>query len=107
MPDSMERRQAMRFRGSLPIEWEKGAGVTRDFSASGIFFETDQFFSFGEPLELALNLEHFEPGRLVRVRCRGEVVRVERGRKKVGVAMAIHSYFFEVKGPAIPGERNL
>ena len=72
--------------------------MTRDFSASGIFFETDQFFSSGEPVEFALKLDHFDPGRSVHVRCRGEVVRVERGAEKMGVAMVINSYQFEESG---------
>jgi len=98
MGNSAERRHATRFRGSLPIEWKTGAGITRDFSASGIFFETDQFFSSGEPVEFALKLEHFDPAHLVRLRCRGEVVRVERGPERVGVAMVINSYRFEEPG---------
>jgi hypothetical protein len=102
MTNFRERRQATRFRGALPVEWEKGAGITRDFSASGIFFETDQFFSSGEAVEIALKLEHFYPGNSLRVRCRGEVVRVERGTEKTGVAMVINSYRFE--GPAESGQ---
>jgi hypothetical protein len=98
MTDFQERRQAARFRGALPVEWENGAGITRDFSASGIFFETEQFFSSGESLELALRLEHSYPGNSIRVRCRGEVVRVERNGEKTGVAMAISSYQFEWPG---------
>jgi hypothetical protein len=98
MTNSAERRQATRFRGALPIEWKTGAGITRDFSASGIFFETDQSFSSGESVEFALKLEHFDPGHSVHVRCRGEVVRVERGREKLGVAMVISSYWFERPG---------
>ena len=98
MTNSPERRQATRFKGTLSVKWKKGAGITRDFSASGIFFETDQFFSSGEPVEFALKLEHFDPGHSVQVRCRGEVVRVEQGEEKTGVAMVINSYFLEEPG---------
>ena len=98
MGNSAERRLATRFRAALPVEWETGEGTTRDFSASGIFFETDQFFSSGEPVEFALKLEHFDPGHSVQVRCRGEVVRVEQGEEKTGVAMVINSYFLEEPG---------
>ena len=84
------------------MKWKKGAGVTRDFSASGIFFETDQYFSSGEPVEFALKLEHFDSAHLVRVRCRGEVVRVEQGAEKTGVAMVIKSY--ELEEPGDSGE---
>ncbi len=98
MTNSPERRQATRFKGTLSVKWKKGAGITRDFSASGIFFETDQFFSSGEPVEFALKLEHFDPGRSVHLRCKGEVVRVERSEEKMGVAMVINSYRFEESG---------
>jgi hypothetical protein len=98
MTNFPERRHATRFRGALPVKWKKGAGVTRDFSASGIFFETDQFLSSGEPVEFALKLEHFDPGHSVHLRCRGEVVRVERSAEKMGVAMVINSYRFEESG---------
>jgi len=97
MEDSFqERRKAPRFQGQLDVKLEKGAGVTRDFSTSGIYFETDQSFAPAEPLDFFMNLEHTDLGPHARVRCRGEVVRVEPMREKTGVAVAIHSFGVKV-----------
>jgi PilZ domain-containing protein len=86
-----ERRQAVRYRVALPAELEAdGTGQTRDMSASGVFFETDQSFSPGAPISLSLT---FAGG--VRVQCEGQVVRVERGEGKAGVAVALTSYRFQ------------
>ncbi len=93
--NSSERRQANRFKGRLPVELENGSGITRDFSTSGIYFETDQSFSTRDSVELALCLEHLHLEHLFYLKCRGEVVRVEQGREKTGVAVTINSYGFE------------
>jgi hypothetical protein len=90
-----ERRKAVRFTGQLPMELKQGTGMTRNFSTSGIYFETDHSFSHLEPINFFLILEHTGFGPRVRIRCRGEVVRVETGGEKTGVAVAIHSYSIE------------
>jgi len=77
------------------VELASGKGVTRDFSGSGIFFETDRSFTPGQPIEFTLVLEHIDPKRPVRVTCKGEIVRVEKSGQKIGVAAAISSYEFE------------
>lgn len=78
------------------MELEKGTGLTRDFSTSGIYFETDQSFSLAEPIEFFMNLEHTDLVPQARVRCLGEVVRVEPMGEKTGVAVAIHSFGIKV-----------
>jgi hypothetical protein len=90
-----ERRKANRFQGKVPVEFEKGTGVTRDFSSSGIYFETDQAFSPAEPFDFLMNLEHTDLGPRARVRCRGEIVRVEPIGKRTGIAVTISSYLLE------------
>jgi hypothetical protein len=90
-----ERRKATRFKGKIPIELRNGTGVTRDFSTSGVYFETDQSFAPAEPIEFFMDLEHSGLAPLVRVRCLGEIVRVEAAGEKTGVAVAISSYSFE------------
>ena len=90
-----EGRREPRHRGKLPVELESGKGVTRDFSGSGVFFETDRSFTPGQPIEFTLVLEHIDPERPVRLRCKGEIVRVEESGEKIGVAAAINSYTFE------------
>jgi hypothetical protein len=77
------------------VQWEGGEGLTRDFSTSGVYFETDQPFLPGHPIDFALILEHADPEAPVRVQCRGEVVRVEASGQGMGVAVAIRSYRFD------------
>jgi hypothetical protein len=90
-----EERREPRHKGKLPVELESGKGITRDFSGSGIFFETDRSFSPGQPIEFTLILEHIDPERPVRLKCLGEIIRVEDSGQKIGVAAAINSYTFE------------
>jgi hypothetical protein len=74
------------------MELSEGTGLTRDLSACGVFFETDRVFAPGEVIQFALVLEHIDPNRPVRLRCRGQVVRVERRGDTMGVAVAITAY---------------
>jgi hypothetical protein len=90
-----ERRRVNRFRGGIAVELKNGTGTARDFSASGVYFNTDQSFSPGEPIEFVMLLENSYLGELVRVRCWGKVTRVEPNGEKTGVAAAIASHKFE------------
>ena len=87
-----DRRRAPRFRVELLVEWDRGTGITRDVSAGGVFFVTQQMFSLGDPIECALVFDHLDPGHPVRLHCRGQVVRVEPIDGKTGVAVAITAY---------------
>lgn len=89
-----ERRRKRRHKGMIPVEIEGGTGMTRDFSSSGVFFETDQWLEAGMSVEFALMLEHSYPNEPGRFLCQGKVVRVEPGGEKVGVAVTIDSYSF-------------
>ncbi|MBU3931978.1 MAG: PilZ domain-containing protein [Proteobacteria bacterium] len=90
-----DQRREPRHIGKLPVELESGKGITRDFSGSGVFFETDRSFSPGQPIEFILVLEHIEPERPVRLKCRGEILRVEENGQRIGVAASINLYAFE------------
>ncbi len=96
----IERRVAPRFQGQVPVEFGCGncryEGMTRDFSAAGIYFETETDLTIlpGQPAQFDLPLEHFHPGLLVRMHCSGKVVRVKENARK-GVAVAIRSYWFQ------------
>ena len=90
-----ENRQVPRHQGKLPVNLNGGKGITRDFSSSGIFFETDRSFSPGQPIEFTIMLEHADPAGPIRMKCRGEIVRVEESGQKIGVAATIDSYEFE------------
>ena len=71
---------------ALPLHLASGErGVTRDISATGLFFEIDCSHPLGSELDLTveLNLD----GRAVRLECRGQVVRVEHAGERTGVAV--------------------
>lgn len=90
-----EKSRAPRHQGKLPVKLKDCKGITRDFSSSGIFFETDRSFSPGQPIEFTIMLEYADPRGPIQMECRGEIVRVEESGQKIGVAAAIHSYSFE------------
>jgi len=84
---------------TLPVELERGSGITRNISTSGVFFETDQVFSAGALIRLILVLEEpTYPGTPIRLHCQGQIVRAEAHEEKVGVAVAFTSYRFEPLG---------
>ena len=90
-----EKRRATRHQGKLPVKLKDAKGITRDFSSSGIFFETDKSFTPGQPIEFTIMLEYADPAGPIRMKCRGEIVRVEESGQKIGVAATIDSYAFE------------
>jgi hypothetical protein len=87
-----DRRQAPRFRAELLVELAHETGITRDVSDSGVFFLSQGLFSPGDPIVLTLVFEHLDPGHPMRLRCQGQVVRVEQGEGKTGVAVRITAY---------------
>ena len=89
-----DRRRAVRFPITVPVELDGGGGVTRDVSLSGVFFETEQWFAPGEPIRLTLVLERASPGYTIRVQCEGRVVRVVDSDTKTDVAVQITSHAF-------------
>ena len=92
---SSEQRRVPRHRGKLPIILKSGQGITRDFNVSGMYFETDRSFSAGQSIEFSIVLKLADPDHPLRLKCLGEVVRVEGNGPRIGVAAAIHSYSFE------------
>jgi len=90
-----EKRRTPRYKGKLPMELEAGSGLTRDFSGSGVFFETDASYSPGQSIVFTIILKHIDPDHPVRLKCKGEIVRVEENGLKIGVAASITSYTFE------------
>ncbi|MGA7617114.1 MAG: PilZ domain-containing protein [Thermoanaerobaculia bacterium] len=82
-----ERRKAERFPLGLRIEFEGGAGLTRDVSGLGVMFETDSPFFVGDEIEFTMIIPE-----AVNVECRGRVVRVEDREGRFGVAATIDVY---------------
>jgi hypothetical protein len=90
-----EKKRATRHPGAAPIELDDAKGIIRDFSSTGIFFETEKSFTQGQSIDFMIVLENVDPERLVRVKCRGEIIRMEETGQKIGVAVSISSYHFE------------
>ena len=77
----------------MPVRVEHGGAVTRDVSASGIYFVTDVAFEAGATVRFALDFQDF-PGGPIQVNCIARVVRIEEQGEKKGVGAAIHSFEF-------------
>lgn len=97
-----DERRSQRFIGKIPVLLKQGTGVTRDYSADGVYFVTDQLIFPGEEIELVMVLDHQRMGAVVRLRCGGHVVRVEQGEDTRGVAVAITKQLFEL-APELAG----
>ena len=90
-----EKRQSLRRKGKFPVVLENSKGITRDFSNSGIFFETDKSFTPGQAIDFTIVMEYVDPDRPVHLKCRGAIVRVEEKGNKLGIAATINSYSFD------------
>jgi hypothetical protein len=95
MPETKRRDE--RVKAALPVRVAGGQpGLTRDVSASGVFFETDEEMSSGNAIEFTVEFDG--PAGPMVMRCSGEIVRVERSGGKVGVAAKILESKLELKG---------
>ncbi|MBI4194888.1 MAG: PilZ domain-containing protein [Betaproteobacteria bacterium] len=79
------RRRARRLDAALPVDLGRTAGLTRDVSASGIFFETDARYALGSPVDFMVQLD--SPWGRLMFKCQGKIVRVESHDTRVGVAV--------------------
>jgi hypothetical protein len=93
-------RRDPRVKATVPIIVDgRTAGMTKDVSASGVFFETDEDMADGSPIEFTVELES-PSGKLV-LRCSGQIVRVDRSGGKLGVAAKILDSKLEMKNETI------
>lgn len=94
------RRHAPRHPMALPVDVAgTGPGLTRDVSASGVYFECGGGLEAGSPIQFDVTLDHAERGERYRLRCSGAVVRVEEKGGRVGVAATIASFRLDVVDP--------
>ena len=84
-----EQRRTLRYSLELPVGVAGATGRTRDFSASGVFFETDRALTPGAPIRFSLVIGRVSPGRPLRLDCEGRVVRTEPRDGRLGVAVAV------------------
>lgn len=93
---SCDNRKSSRFYGEIPIEFKNGVGTTRDYSADGVFFTTDQPVALGEQIEFFMVLRYLGTHQPVRVQCEAQVVRIEPGASWTGAAAVINSHSIEM-----------
>jgi hypothetical protein len=100
--DAADKRRAQRFPMALPVAVRVSESETtvktKDISSSGVYLEFSSPMEIGTSLEFVLTLPHeITNGQAVRVRCKGKIVRVDRGANAhgtLGVAATIERYEF-------------
>jgi hypothetical protein len=89
-------RQEQRFASNLSIALAQATGVSRNVSASGIYFETEAG-ALGDSKILRFAIDFRNPqGMPVRMRCAARVVRIEPlGSERIGVAARFEEMIVE------------
>ena len=80
-----EKRREERMSMTRPVQLDRGPGITRNISMSGVFFETDVGYASGSVIIFSIELDGPAEKKFM-LGCRGMIVRVERRDGKVGVA---------------------
>jgi|WetSurMetagenome_2_1015567.scaffolds.fasta_scaffold63139_3 hypothetical protein len=82
----IDSRSDKRDDVSLPVRLaEGGEGITRDLSASGVYFEMDSDEPIGS--EVDLTIEFKLDKQVVLLKCHGQIMRVEKNGGRTGVAV--------------------
>ena len=89
----MGARRDERFDSDLRIKLERGDGLMRNVSASGVFFVTDVDLKAGDSLRFTLEFSGLQIG-VVSARCEARVIRVEPQGKLRGIGAAFESIEF-------------
>lgn len=82
-----EKRKHKRIHIALPVFLKNTTGVTRDVSASGMFFWTGGACVTGD--FIGFDVELRRPVGKMKLICQGYVVRTEAGDSTTGVAVLI------------------
>jgi len=83
-----DKRRGQRIHTALPVILKNAEGITRDVSASGVFFWTSECSCApGELISFSVELKRPE-GRMM-LKCQGDVVRTELCNGMMGVAVKI------------------
>ena len=93
---AIDKRRGARISATRPVRLDRGTGVTRNISASGVFFETDVDYAPGSEIVFAIELDGPKGERLM-LRSRGHIVRIQLRGSKVGVAVKIVASKLETK----------
>ena len=97
--ESENKRTVPRHKGKIPVKIKGAKAINRDFSSTGIFFETDRSFSLGQSIEFSIVLKYADPEGPIKLKCKGEIVTVEESGEKIGVATTMDSVTFEAIKP--------
>lgn len=92
---SADHRAATRYPLALAVEWPGGSGVTKDVSRTGAYWTAECVPAVGEALDVTFRFPGRGTGLGVRVRCGGEVVRVEHTGGRIGVGVRFTALRFE------------
>jgi len=94
-----EKRSKERVLAALPVTLGSGTGVTRDVSATGMFFETTATLDSGSVIGFSVEFDT-PTGKMV-LHCKGNIVRTERRNNRLGVAVNITESTIETS--LVPG----
>lgn len=89
-------RASDRFNAEMPVEVNGIKGLTRNISATGVYFVVNTANAeLGTPV--SLTLEVTMGGEKLQLVCEGQIVRVEPPKRdgSVGIAARLHNSFFE------------
>lgn len=82
------RDRSPRVRANFPMTTTDGtSGITKDISATGIYFELDEKQELGSIILFSVDLD--TPGGVLKLVCEGKIVRVVKEGGKVMVATKI------------------
>jgi hypothetical protein len=90
IPFTKKKRKEDRETKILPVKvvGDNVKGVTRNLSASGVYFEIDSYYQVG--LSIRMTIE-FDSAKGMQLECEGSIVRVEdKGSNKMGVAVRMN-----------------
>ena len=82
-----ERRRDKRINVALPVLLDKAMGVTRDVSASGVFFWVKGVYAIGDVISFSIGRKT-ACGNF-KLKCRGDVIRTIPRGSEVGLAVRI------------------
>ena len=83
-----EKRRGQRIHTALPVILKNAQGVTRDVSASGVYFWTSEINCTPGDL-ISFSVELMRPKGRMMLKCQGDVVRTEPRATEIGVAVNI------------------
>jgi hypothetical protein len=91
---SKDRRSAPRYPITLPIEWEMGAGIIHNMSATGAFFKTKRLLSVGALITFFLGREQPQEDIPFYLHGQGKIARIEPYDWQWGIGLCFIAFRF-------------